>query len=405
MSKINSEFNNDFSITMVSSVTDLEREKWDAFLRKENLFLQTDYLEAMELSEPAGMLFRYVILFHRKKPVGCFYFQVVDIASRELGSVINLKQFGGMLGKLDNHLNKFLFGCEKGKANFLVTCGNNFISGPYGLASGNKNNQEQMMSCFPYIIDAVKKSLEGERVVGYIVKDFYEPDPGVNATLSAEGFYRLKMDPNMIFFVDGDWKTFEDYLEALSAKYRLRANNAIKKIKEVKIEELSLSRITVELKGIEKLYNEVQNKAPLRLARVNSGYFIQLKKKFKSNFIVLGFYLDDKLIAFTSGFHFDDHYEAHFIGLDYHYNQSHALYQNILYRFITDAIQAKAKFLYFGRTAMEIKSTVGARGKELSSYMMLSNRLVNRIVKPFVQKTSSGEWIQRNPFKKEEILA
>jgi hypothetical protein len=54
------------------------------------------------------------------------------------------------------------------------------------------------------------------------------------------------------------------------------------------------------------------------------------------------------------------HSYAGFVGLDYDYNRDCALYQNILYRILDDAIKEGASSVDLARTAMEIKSTMGA---------------------------------------------
>jgi hypothetical protein len=105
------------------------------------------------------------------------------------------------------------------------------------------------------------------------------------------------------------------------------------------------------------------------------------------------------MIAFTSGFKSGPHYEAHFIGIDYHYNKSHSLYQNILYDFIREAIKNKSGQLTFGRTAMEIKSTVGAVAYPLYSYLKFSNGFLNSLIKPFIPSETNTGWIPRSPFK------
>jgi hypothetical protein len=150
---------------------------------------------------------------------------------------------------------------------------------------------------------------------------------------------------------------------------------------------------------MEKLYLNVQKKAPVRIARVHGHYFLELKKHLKNEFAVRAYFLEDKMIAFTTGLIHARHYEAHFIGLDYHFNKSHALYQNMLYDFIHEAIKSNARELVFGRTAMEIKSTAGAVAHPLVSYIKLSSKLLNRLIKPFIPNEENKNWIPRSPFK------
>jgi hypothetical protein len=54
-----------------------------------------------------------------------------------------------------------------------------------------------------------------------------------------------------------------------------------------------------------------------------------------------------------------------------------------------------------GRTASEIKTTVGAKPHELLCYIKPQNTVSKLILKPFMQFLQPTEWIPRNPFKEE----
>ena len=75
------------------------------------------------------------------------------------------------------------------------------------------------------------------------------------------------------------------------------------------------------------------------------------------------------------------------------------LYQNILIEFIKDAISINAKKIYYGRTAMEIKSNLGAEPDELIIYLKLNNAITNKLIGPFVPQKPLKNWTQRRPFK------
>ena len=59
--------------------------------------------------------------------------------------------------------------------------------------------------------------------------------------------------------------------------------------------------------------------------------------------------------------------------------------------------------LILGRTASEIKSTIGAEAVELKCYIRHHNPLSNRIIKPFVEYLKPAAWIPRNPFKENDL--
>ena len=105
------------------------------------------------------------------------------------------------------------------------------------------------------------------------------------------------------------------------------------------------------------------------------------------------------MVGFKTCFILKNTIEAHFIGLDYTCNKELELYQNILYDYIKITISNNKQQLFLGRTAAEIKSTVGAEAYELKCYIRHRNPLSNRIIKPFVDYLKPAQWVPRNPFK------
>ena len=97
--------------------------------------------------------------------------------------------------------------------------------------------------------------------------------------------------------------------------------------------------------------------------------------------------------------------EAHYIGLNYDYNLDYCLYQNILYDLIKVAIEQKAEKLNLGRTASEIKTTVGALPQDLLCYIKPQNTVSKLIQKPLMALLEPSAYTPRNPFKEEAVLA
>ena len=107
------------------------------------------------------------------------------------------------------------------------------------------------------------------------------------------------------------------------------------------------------------------------------------------------------LFGVACGFCLENEVEAHYIGFDYAHNKEYELYQTILYSFIEQAILMQKTKINLGRTASEIKTTVGARAHELLCYIKPQNTVSKLILKPFMQFLQPTEWIPRNPFKEE----
>jgi len=73
---------------------------------------------------------------------------------------------------------------------------------------------------------------------------------------------------------------------------------------------------------------------------------------------------------------------------------------NILMDLVKDGINQRAKSVYYFRTALEIKSSVGAEPHDMTCYFKHTRPLLNKLVpylfNSFVPQQS---WKQRHPFK------
>lgn len=390
------------NFTVYDSVIDIPANEWSITAETDKVFFNLNYLKSLEDSKPVALNFNYAILHEGNLPIACFCFQLLNVASNELGSILNLEKYGWLAGKVTSAIDKVVFKRKNGHANYILCCGSFFVSGEYGISFRDRNKSQLVYQALIQIIDKVKERKEknGDDVCALIVKDFFDAS-SIDNILMDEGYSSLPMDPEMIFHVHKGWNNFDDYLGALAAKYRLRANNSLKRLESVKVKFLTLKEIEKHGDEILALYKQVQENASVRLVRANIDYFINLKKNLEDNFYIKAFFLDDKLIAFKSGIYYHSNHEAHLIGMDYALNKPLLIYQNLLYSFITDAIAMKSSRLFFGRTALEIKTTVGAKPYPLYTYFRLNNSLLNSMIKPLISRSKTEEWTPRDPFKKE----
>ena len=95
----------------------------------------------------------------------------------------------------------------------------------------------------------------------------------------------------------------------------------------------------------------------------------------------------------------NDSLDAHFVGIDYNLNREFAIYQRMLYDYIKVAIDNNLKTLNFGRTASEIKSSVGAEPQDLTIYLRHKKSITNKIIKLFLRRVEPTPFRQNLPFK------
>ncbi len=386
---------------IVESVSLINAEHWNSIAAHGSPFLKTLYLSALEKSHPDNMRFHYVIIYEDKKTVAIVYFQLLDFSSDGFEKLItreNTEFSCPITGYFKKHLtNHFLR--STGRINMrLLICGNVFISGEHGFACIPEIEKPEIVDALPDLIHEIEKAgKQSGKIAAIIVKDFYATSKKVSEGLKSFKYHDFLGEPNMILAVE--WFTFDEYLNAMSKKYRNRAKSILKKGGELQRKTFSANDINVNSLQIQLLYNNVFLKASFSMASLSVNYFVEMKKALEDTFNFVGYYNNGELVGFRTSFINEESVEAHFIGLNYEVNKELELYQNILYDYVKEAIDNNLKQLFLGRTASEIKSTIGAEAYQLTCYIRHRNPLSNHLIKPFIDSIKTKEWIPRSPFK------
>lgn len=390
----------DYTFSLYEDAADVPAMDWFLLAGKEHVFLNRDYLKIVERGGHSKMMCRYVILYRKNTPIGILYFQVVDFKAGIFGDLFS-KQVDQGKSKRMSVFEKYVDSNRDEVLLRLITCGNNLVSGPHGFIIKD-TPEEEANTIMLELVDLVAKE---ERLKGGIsavlIKDFQ------HALQPADVFQDQKysdflVEPNLVVNIPEGIESIQQYTELFSKKYRNRAKSVIKACSLLEQRNLSLPEIIEQEKEIYALYDQIFEKAKFKLIKLPVDYFSAVKKIFPQSFSVKGFYKEGKLIAFASSFVLPDgNLEAHYIGLDYTLNNEHSLYQNVLYCMINEGITKKCHTVNLGRTAAEIKTTVGAVPEDLICYIKPQNTISRIIQKPFIAFLQPGEWIPRNPFREE----
>jgi len=203
----------------------------------------------------------------------------------------------------------------------------------------------------------------------------------------------------MVLTLDENWQNFDDYLASMKTKFRVKARKAYKQSSAIRIEEVTKEDLVNQLPQITALYKKVASNADFNLGDFNLETYTKLKEKFGENYILKTYWLNHKIVGFISGIINQNSLDAHFVGINYELNREYAIYQRMLYDYIEIAISKKLKTINFGRTASEIKSSVGAEPRDLTMYFRHKKSITNRILKLFLQRIQPTPFQQKFPFK------
>jgi hypothetical protein len=395
------EINDDFSFSLFEKAEAIPSNDWEAITGKKTIFLEKDFLRVVERGEHTKLLCRYVIVYHKKNPCGIIYYQIVDFKAEVFGNLLS-QQVESIKSTRRNLFERYIDSNREEILLRLFTCGNNLVSGEYGFLFDKKIVTELANELLLKITDIVAKEekLRGT-ISAVLIKDFYKPLTPVQL-FEDEKYSEFFVEPNLIVDIPKNIKSLNEYIELFSKKYRNRAKSIFKNSKDIVKRELNVSDIALYEKEMYRLYEAIFENAKFKLIKLPRNYFSSIKELYKDNFTVNGFFHEGKPVAFGSSFVMEDgSLEAHYIGFNYDLNNRFDLYQNILYSMIDEAIKHKCTKVNLGRTAAEIKTTVGAKAQNLICYIKPQNTISKLIQKPFISFLQPAEWIPRNPFKEE----
>ncbi|MDC1104676.1 GNAT family N-acetyltransferase, partial [Polaribacter sp.] len=284
----------------------------------------------------------------------------------------------------------------------ILICGNTFVSGEHGVfIEKNQNKKTILKELAKAILHFVNGSpILKKEVNFFLVKDFINESLSISDSLKDYNYSPFLVAPNMLLYLAENWQTFEDYLAALKTKFRVKAKKALQRSASLIREDVTLENIEKLLPEMTALYKKVSSKADFNLGDFNLETYIHLKEKLHDNYLLKVYFLDGKVVGFMSGIINQNSLDAHFVGIDYLLNKEYAIYQRMLYDYIKIAIQKRIKLLNFGRTASEIKSSIGAIPQDLTMYIRHKKSIKNRILKLFLQRIEPTPFHQRFPFKK-----
>jgi hypothetical protein len=387
-----------YTFTCFDEIKNVPQEGWTKAVNNKNVFLSHSYLSVLHKEKSEHFRFRYVIIYNRKNPIGVVYFQINDFPASLFGELIE-KQISELKSKRASVFQRYIDQNEDETVMRLVTCGNNFISGEHGFYI-DVNSKKTTFKLVEGVIDCVSRAekLRG-KISAILVKDFYEEGFGDKDCWYCSRFKHFNVEPNMIIDLPKGVSNLTEYINCFSKKYRNRAKGILSASSTLNKKRLSNEEISFYKSTMYSLYTQVFNQAKFKLAHLSSNYFEDVVNANTNSFYVDAWFLEDKMLSFACGFCLENEVEAHYIGFDYVYNREFELYQTILYSFIEQAILMQKSKINLGRTASEIKTTVGAKPHELLCYIKPQNTVSKLILKPFMQFLQPTEWISRNPFK------
>ncbi len=380
----------------ISEISDL----WIDIMPQSNLFFQPDYLNALEKSPPIGVKLGYLLFKQGEDLVGGAILQVQYFRANQ-----NIRYDDSEKVGFFGTMSKFFRNLVASRVEFhTLVCGSMLLTGEHGFyfkegLFSDKDQLEILDNGLTFAQSEYEK--QGIQIAGNLLKDFFQTNHSFSSKLTNFGYHEFQVQPNMILHqVASRWDNFDAYLTGLTSKYRVRYKRARKKSKELSKRELSLEEMMSYRDRMYELYNEVADNSGFNLVNLNREYLISLKRSMPNKFKVVGYFEAEKLVGFITTLNNGEELEAHFLGFEKRLNRTAQLYLNMLYDILAEGIAGRYESIVYARTAMEIKSSLGAEGFDMHCYLKHQNTFTNRLL-PSILNVLKPEkaWEPRNPFK------
>lgn len=231
----------------------------------------------------------------------------------------------------------------------------------------------------PVIAGLVARELEAwARASGAAVLCFKEFSPREQPAvepLEQHGYFRAPSLPSCSLAVA--WGTFEEYLGAMRAGYRRQILASLRARDRLGLAVRTLPAWGPHAARILRLYEQVMDRAPFQLERLNLAFFQRLAADLGDASGAILVERDGELLAAAVLLYAPGTVTFLLAGIDYaHHPQSQA-YLTLVAEVVAEAIRRGATRLELGQTSYDLKRRLGAEARARWLYLKCPNPAVH----------------------------
>lgn len=361
--------------------------------------LDWHYLKAIAAAAPYNMSFLYAMVLHKDQYIGHLYFQIQPFEADKSLKIEVPKLCDHFFESVYAYSKKYL--ARQVKLTSLVL-GNLLLTGQHGFSFKPDVDYQEQQSIVARSIHTILQHKALCKNASICITKDYSIQHRLNMMQDVDRLemFEFQVQPGMRFFCRDSWSNIDDYLSDLNSKSRLRLRKALDSISHLRFQELSADDLLTCQGQIYPLYRAVAENVGFNVLNLDENYFYQVKLQLGDRFKVFVLREDDRIIAFYTYFVKHNELLAHFLGFEKKEKQKEKIYTNILIRLIEHGILHRVDSIDLGRTALEIKSSVGAEEEVLYCYITHRSKWYNKFLNKILDYLMPTEvWIKRNPFK------
>ena len=370
---------------LADSIDYLIPSDWDHVTSNSTVFLSRDYLRTLETAGPTNSRQRYALIYRGKAPVAAVSAQSVSVSASSVPSSEIRKPIRVSLQRIEQN---------------VLVCGNLLSWGCHGMAFASGENPEAL---WPAVAEALYRIRRADKLHSgtdlILIKDVEDRMMEGAAALRRISYRPLETEPNMILTLSPEWKSFDDYLAALTSSYRKTARHTIEAVKTAGCVIETLSNVAEYGPQLHALYLQVHDRQKMRLVSLHPEFIPALATTLKEGFRCTVLRKGGEMVGFVTTLKDGDLAVGYYIGFDTAVNKEVPVYFRLLQAVVDDAIQMGCRKISFGRTALEPKARLGAKPEPLHVWVRHRVPALNLLVRGLMQSISHEEAPERSPFK------
>lgn len=387
---------NEFTFEVFTSLNQVNSEEWVLPNNQLPFYARHSFLNIIEKLHDKQFKFRYVVVKHKSVTIMIVCFEIIHFKGKSILPFIKKSPSSTLKNVLLGFLKAFISNMNwniLSTGNTFLTCDNG-IYACHSLDSSSKN--ALLKKAFDMALGTMHCKLSLRMMNNVYDKEFLK-ESFIHDYIQNENFASFPIEPDMILYLQ-EWTDYGQYLDSLTSKYRVRAKKVEESSKDILVKNFSLEDIISNNDELYKLYELVANHVTFNIGLLSKSYFIAMKTQFPDVFFIDAYYLNDQIVGFYSYFTCN-YLLIHFMGMDYKTNNENKLYNRMLLDMVKKGISTEFKEIHLGRTATEIKSTIGAVPKSMHIHLYHQRGYFHSKMKDLEKTFGTPEVIIRNPFK------
>ena len=388
-----------FGFLFADRIDYLDGEKWDMVTNCNTVFLRRDVLRVIEQHGPENLRPRYAMIFRDGQPVASLAVQIVGIGAHHFG-----REKKAATQSSKNFLQRTLTPAAKlATANLrerVLVAGNLLSWGFHGIAFASGEDHGEL---WPAVAEALYRIRRAENLLGQtnfvMLKDVTPEQTGLES-LKRFSYRPLETEPNMVLEIQPSWRTYDDYLAALTAPYRRNCKDIAKKLEKAGCTVERVDDLTFYSKRIHELYLAVHDNASVRLVTLPESFLPALGRTAGENMRCTVIRRGEEILGFVTSIRDGKTAIGYYIGFDRAATASGLpIYLRLLHATIADAIEWRCERLSLGRTALEPKAGLGAKPEKTTVWLRHRVPAFNWMLRGLLGAVPHAEAPERNPFK------